>query len=197
MAQELDQDLDRLPKNRRQWMIPALIGTASLVALVVIVAFVPGSTGSVVEAPQGPLLVEGGSELATVSAPADASEPLRVVLTDGSSIELDPGTLVEATANTGDRLALRMGPGRAIFDIAPDSPRTWSVYAGLASCDVSGSRLAVERGPSRVVVSMERGSAQVVSSLIEGGERRLDPGESITLEDHPDRSTSETPATGS
>jgi transmembrane sensor len=188
----LERMCDRVEARRRAepvarrgvGLVTISVAAAAAVVLVVAAAVIwSGRDGRDVTAPREsrPIAVVGGSELARIAVAAAAPAPQRFELSDGSSVELAPGTAVAADVNTGRQVALKLVEGRATFDVEPGGPRRWSVDTGLVLVEVVGTEFTVSVEPGRVEVDVSRGRVLVRGGLIEGGSRVLEPGEQLAV----------------
>lgn len=87
-------------------------------------------------------------------------ERRQVVLADGSRITLNANSAVDVNlAADGRRITLRKG--EALFDVAPDPQRPFSVQAGELSATALGTIYAVRREGQSVDVTVRRGRVAV------------------------------------
>ena len=123
---------------------------------------------------------EGWESGAVVSSAAGAviesgAEPIAVHLADGSQIDLDARTRLEAAEAPGRDVRFELRRGRATFEVARDPGRTFAVAAGAVRVVVVGTRFSVEHATSsRIAVTVERGVVEVHTAR---GVRRLGAGE--------------------
>lgn len=104
----------------------------------------------------------------------------RYVLEDGSVVLLDVGAHMSAAFDTKAR-SLELLAGRALFEVAHDARRPFSVRAGDSTTVALGTVFQVERTQATVKVTLARGSVQV--SATQGEPRwheRLTPGTELT-----------------
>jgi hypothetical protein len=120
---------------------------------------------------------------ASPAAADDAARPMpaRVDFADGSSIEAEAGTRVDALGSTAEEFAVRVRRGRAQFRVTPGGPRRWRIEAGAASVEVLGTVLWVERDDAETRVRVETGRVLVRSPELPGGARNLSAGQSLRL----------------
>ncbi len=138
------------------------------------------------EAPvSGPLTLRNGKPWGVTTAPPAA--PDTAALADGSSIVLDPGARLEPLENTGRAISLLFVKGRATFDVHPGGPRRWSFECGLATVEVVGTRLSIDRTSERLVVQVEHGVVLVRGERVPDRVQRLRAGD--RLEVHADVAT--------
>ena len=71
----------------------------------------------------------------------------RVVLSDGSSIELAPGARFEPIESSASSFIAVLERGTASFDVHPGGPRRWQIECGLATVEVVGTRSAARAAP--------------------------------------------------
>lgn len=113
-----------------------------------------------------------------------AAERRTVTLDDGSIIEMDAGTRLSVTMTAESRV-VELQSGRAMFDVARDVTRPFSVDAGSARTTALGTRFQVQRQQRQVVVVLTEGSVAVTPDV--GGDagswrERLAPGEQLTID---------------
>jgi transmembrane sensor len=118
--------------------------------------------------------------LGRLEVPDVASLEATFVLSDGSSIELEPGGSIATTENDGQRASLVLVQGEATFDIVP-SQRQWTIDAGLATIEVLGTRFRVQRTDQEVDVSVERGTVRLRSEHLDISQQLLRPGETARI----------------
>lgn len=158
-----------LSKQRapRRWRLPAALAASVAIGLIVL-------------------------RLAPTIAPSDvqpvvhetSNERRSVTLEDGSSIELDVGTRI-AVRMSEERREIELLSGRALFDVAHDVARPFSVTAGNARTTALGTRFQVQRQDQRVVVMLAEGSVAIDDIAASRGEQwseRLVPGEQLSID---------------
>lgn len=111
-----------------------------------------------------------------------ADERNTVLLDDGSQLVLNADTAVSVRMG-GKQRALVLEHGEAMFSVARDPQRPFSVEAGNGIVTALGTRFQVRREPAQVTVTLLEGS--VALERPEGGEqrRRLTPGDQVTYGD--------------
>lgn len=113
-----------------------------------------------------------------------ASERREVTLSDGSSIQMDIGTRLQVTMAADERVVDLLA-GRAIFQVAHDTTRPFSVDAGGSRTTALGTQFQVQREEGQVTVTLTEGSVAVTpdheDSQRESWQERLVPGEQLTL----------------
>jgi transmembrane sensor len=146
-----------------RWSIPAAIA-ASLVLAFVSLWFVGEGT----RAPEGILLQAG-------------SAPRTVKLEDGSTVQMDVNTQLRVSM-TAQRREMTLEAGRAMFDVAHDRSRPFSVAAATSRTVALGTQFQVELDPSKVVVTLAEGSVAIDN---EGSTQiwheQLHPGEQLRI----------------
>ncbi len=151
------------PSTRRRWVAAAL--AASIAAAAGFWALPQRSP-----APAAPL----------VYATA-ADEQRRIDLEDGTVVHLDVGSRIEILIGAAER-RIALPAGRAIFDVAHDARRPFTVRAGRAVVTALGTRFQVEQADERVVVTLTEGSVSVSSDRHGRPQsQRLAPGEQLSL----------------
>jgi transmembrane sensor len=104
----------------------------------------------------------------------------RQVLEDGSVVLLDVGARMSSAFDAKAR-SLELLTGRALFEVAHDAKRPFSVRAGDSTTVALGTVFQVERMQAAVKVTLARGSVQV--SAMQGEplwQERLEPGTELT-----------------
>jgi transmembrane sensor len=148
-----------------RWTAPATLA-ASLALAVVAVQF-------------GSQLL--GSQSATVAYDT-AAQRRSVTLEDGSTVQMDVATRIEVRMS-GQRRELQLLAGRALFEVAHDAARPFSVTAAGARTTALGTRFQVESVDERVVVTLAEGSVAVDSdSSASGWREKLAPGEQLSVD---------------
>jgi transmembrane sensor len=102
-----------------------------------------------------------------------------VELADGSSIVLNGGTRLTVRLD-GDSRDVALTQGQALFDVAHDASRPFTVAAGDRTVRVLGTRFDVRRLDGQVAVSVARGAVEVRPTAgSEGKAYRLRPGQNF------------------
>lgn len=108
-----------------------------------------------------------------------------ITLDDGSQVELDVGTRIEVRLSRDSR-HIDLLSGRALFDVAHDSNRPFSVTASGARTTALGTKFQVQRDDDRVVVTLAEGSVSIDRERGESGaapwQERLVPGEQLIVD---------------
>jgi transmembrane sensor len=108
-----------------------------------------------------------------------------VKLEDGSMVELDVDTRISIHMSAARR-QIELLSGRAMFDVAHDASRPFSVTAAGSRTTALGTRFQVRREDDNVVVTLAEGSVAVdrdAGSLHSSGwSERLSPGEQISID---------------
>lgn len=107
-------------------------------------------------------------------------ETRRVRLEDGTVVQLDTATNAEVLFSA-DRRLVQLTDGQALFEVAHDPDRPFTVRAGETEVTALGTIFTVRRDEDTVAVTLVSG----VVSVTEGGtakrRRRLQPGIQLTL----------------
>jgi transmembrane sensor len=135
------------------------------------------------------LLFEGLALRAWLASPSPEPEPIRlstaahersdVTLGDGSKVHLD------ISSNLGVRLTQRrrsveLREGRALFEVAHDAKRPFTVDAGTGRVTAVGTRFQVQREETRVTVILVEGVVVVEQHSAESDRKeRLQPGDQL------------------
>lgn len=125
----------------------------------------------------GPLVARAGAPLSTLGDEA----PSENELSDGSSIQLDPGARLEVLENTSKTFVSVLRRGRGYFAVRPGGPRRWTIEAGLATIEVVGTRFSIARQEGSVDVEVQHGVVLVRSELVADRVQRLSDGERLTI----------------
>jgi transmembrane sensor len=126
-------------------------------------------------------LLRGVPEPSVVPATAvfaTATETQMVTLEDGSVVHVDVQTELEIRFSAGAR-QVRLQRGRAVFDVAHDTERPFTVAAGSGRVTAVGTRFQVERAGEAVVVTLAEGIVTVADDR--GATRRLVPGDELSI----------------
>src|SRR5690606_4745410 len=110
-----------------------------------------------------------------------AREQGNVTLADGSKVRIDVSTSL-AVQITHEERSIELKQGRALFEVAGDPLRPFSVQVGAGRIVALGTRFQVQREGERVVVTLAEGAVLVRSQGGPDGpvhEERLSPGEQV------------------
>ncbi|MES2605944.1 MAG: FecR domain-containing protein [Pseudomonadota bacterium] len=158
---------DVMPASRqpRRWRhLTSLAAAASLVAGILLVLLQPDFLQ------QQPALLAYDSPL---------NEQRSLTLSDGSqtSLDIDSAVTVQMSANARD---INLVKGRALFEVAHDTQRPFTVTAGTGRITALGTRFQVQRDNKVVIVTLTEGSVEVVNDVAGDTLRtRLRPGEQL------------------
>lgn len=118
------------------------------------------------------------SSLNTIQLPA-GSQPLSIVLADGTKVWLDAGSsLTYPTTFNGDNRTVTVA-GQAYFEVAANSNQPFSVKAGNSSVDVLGTafNLRIFQDEGKLKVTLVGGAVKVntpaASQLLRPGEQAI------------------------
>ena len=121
---------------------------------------------------QWPSLPFGGNQpVETTPFKTDIGGHKVVALPDGSRIELNTDTAIEAAVDD-KRRAIWLDHGEAFFDVAKQSGRKFVIYAGPRTITVLGTKFSVRRIGGEVVVAVLEGRVRVEDSQADGRERQ-------------------------
>jgi transmembrane sensor len=147
-----------------QWAIPAALA-ASVALAFVSLRFVGDDT----HAPEGVVLQ------------AEAA-PRTVELEDGSTVQMDVNTKLRVLMTAGRR-EVTLEAGRAMFDVASDRSRPFSVAAATSRTVALGTQFQVELDRSKVVVTLAEGSVAIDNEApTQIWRERLHPGEQLRID---------------
>lgn len=153
----------RRPAPTRRWLVGGGMAIAAgLAALVVMPA------------------VEGASSVQTYATAR--GERQRITLADGSVVDLNAETRLTVRFVRRER-RVELGEGQAIFDIAHDPSRPFTVEASGRAVRVLGTEFDVRNRGGDVVVTVARGRVQVrpVASSRSGQAFALTPGQRLAI----------------
>lgn len=108
----------------------------------------------------------------------------RIVLSDGSVVYLDAGSKLAVTMRAGER-RIDMGAGRALFEVAHDKSRPFSVNSAGVQVVALGTQFQVEVIPAEksVNVALVEGSVAVTNSAAADTWREvLKPGQELIVD---------------
>jgi transmembrane sensor len=150
--------------KQKRWAVSASLAAALLLAVV------------------GFHFSSGLLQTATVAVMYDtaAGQPRRVELADGSTVEMDVATRIKVRMSDSRR-EIDLIAGRAIFNVAHDASRPFSVVAGGARTTALGTRFQVQSERGRVIVTLAEGSVAVDGENSSGWRERLRPGEQLSF----------------
>ncbi len=172
----LDDDTGRSKSspNSRAWRVPA--AALALAASVAFVAFFTGlNPRAVAPAPSH-----------TESYANSTNQESSFTLGDGTVVHLDADTRITVRMSRDARRIELLGGGRALFEVAHDASRPFTVTAGVTHTTALGTRFQVERDGERIRVTLAQGSVAIA-----GGQsaapwhERLVPGQQLEVESAP------------
>ena len=151
--------------QRRRWFVPAAVAASAILAVI-----------GVQMAPEW----LGGS----VATHAYSTAELRraVTLEDGSVVHLDVGTRVRVRLSESVR-EIELMAGRALFQVAHDAQRPFTVKAASSLTTALGTVFQVEHDGDEVIVTLSEGSVMVANERPTTSWReQLAPGEQLTVD---------------
>jgi transmembrane sensor len=146
---------------RRRWAVPAALAASLIVALLVM-----------------RLTSVGEHSLPAELFATRVDEQRDVPLADGSVVHLDVGSEISVNMSSAAR-EVTLTRGRALFDVAKDRERPFTVTAGNIRTTALGTKFQIQTDSERVVVVLTEGSVSVTDAT---WEERLAPGEQLSLE---------------
>ncbi|MBX3273295.1 MAG: FecR domain-containing protein [Sandaracinaceae bacterium] len=111
----------------------------------------------------------------------EAAAPRRFELPDGSSVELDADARLTTIENDPARFVTLLERGAASFEVRPGGPRRWVIECGLATVEVVGTALRIERRLDEVAVHVTRGAVLVRGERVPDRVARLGAGDSLLV----------------
>jgi transmembrane sensor len=165
MADEAFEQGSRLHvPHARRWAVPAaLAACVTLFALLVRLGFDPGLPRS---------------EFVAHFTASDSRRDF--TLSDGSVVHLDVASEV-STRVSSDRRDIELIRGRALFEVAPDKSRPFTVSAGSARVTALGTQFQVSREAEGVRVVLTEGSVAVADADLPSWHETLRPGEALSV----------------
>ena len=116
---------------------------------------------------------------------SSGAERRSVRLEDGSIVEMDVDTRISIHMSAARR-QIELLSGRAMFDVAHDANRPFSVTAAGSRTTALGTRFQVRRDDGNVVVTLAEGSVavdrDVGGAAVGGWSERLSPGDQISID---------------
>lgn len=104
-----------------------------------------------------------------------------VTLDDGSTVHVDVETSLEVRFSAAERVVV-LENGRAMFDVAHDARRPFSVIAGNGTVTAIGTRFQVERSADATVVTLAEGIVKVTGTPGSSQRsERLTPGDELSI----------------
>ncbi|MEM8767445.1 MAG: FecR domain-containing protein [Pseudomonadota bacterium] len=123
------------------------------------------------------------SNSAQASYETGIGETKLITLSDGSTAALSAGTSLHARLSE-DHRALELVQGAAVFNVAKDPERPFSITAGSVQATALGTVFEVRNNGGLVRVAVQEGRVQYTTSMMIGGQksdlvnqRELGPGE--------------------
>jgi transmembrane sensor len=166
LAEQAFEESTVAPTKRAVALWPAAVAASLAVAAIAIVTWVGPNSGV------APIVYETSQQRSTV------------VLNDGSTAVLDVGTRIEVEMSDEAR-EVKLLAGRALFEVAHDASRPFSVEANDSRTTALGTRFQVTLDDEMVSVVLEEGSVAVErfdSSDSVAWSERLRPGEQVLID---------------
>ncbi len=156
--------------RRRAWRLPASLATAALLAVCIGAWLLR------------PAAAPPADDAAAYAAQLGAAR--RIVLPDGSRIDLDAGSSLRWSSDGAGR-HIDLERGRAVFSVTHDASRPFTVAVGVSRVRVLGTVFSVDRGGRSVTVAVDEGRVQVRHYTSASGTSPLDavliPGQQAVL----------------
>lgn len=119
-------------------------------------------------------------QVAAIELSVPAGERQEFVLADGSVVHADAGSRLNVRIGRRER-TLELLTGRAVFEVAHDAARPFSVLAGNTTTMALGTSFQVQRQDRAVIVTLTEGSVSISGHGGTPWSERLLPGEQLTL----------------
>jgi transmembrane sensor len=157
---------NQCPVRRTAWLVPAAMAASIAIAAV-------GLRFS----------IDVSGEPRAVAYETAVGERRSVLLSDGSSVAMDVGTRLSVRMSA-ERREIELLSGRALFDVAHDSTRPFSVTAAGSRTTALGTRFQVQQQDDKVVVVLEQGSVAISPEQAGSASwrERLWPGEQLSID---------------
>ena len=153
-------------RRTRRWAIPTALA-ASVATAMVCLRFLPDA-------------LDSGT--ATVAYESALDRTRTVTLQDGSTVQLDVATRMLVQMSP-DARRISLLSGRAMFDVAHDRSRPFSVAAADSRTTALGTRFQVQLDTDHVVVTLAQGSVAVDDeSAARDWHEQLRPGEQLSVD---------------
>lgn len=154
------------PRQTLRWIIPAALA-ASVALSALVLGFVPEAWNR-------------DTSGVAYESPVDSTRV--VTLDDGSTVQLDVGTRMLVSLSPDSR-RIKLLSGRAVFNVAHDRSRPFSVMAAYSRTTALGTRFQVQLGSEQVVVTLEQGSVAIDNEAsVPGWHEQLIPGEQLNVD---------------
>lgn len=174
------------PAPRRRW-IPAAAGAGLAASLAAAALLLPGQLGRT-DAPGGPATDIAGTDAAPAVARLATAKGERrtIVLPDGTRVTLNTDTALALAYTSGNR-HVRLLRGQALFEVAKDASRPFSVEAAGRRVTALGTVFEVRLDPGRMKVVLVEGRvvvdrAAAASELSDPAPTLLKPGQALVAE---------------
>lgn len=127
------------------------------------------------------ILSDQASQPLALEAPTQAIRHL--TLEDGSLVHMDAGSKLTVSMTKQER-RLQLLEGRAVFEVAHDANRPFSVTSGGTRTVALGTRFEVQRQNRQTTVTLAQGSVAVSDATAKQPkwQERLQPGEQISVD---------------
>lgn len=153
----------RQTTRRRRWVVPASLAAGVVAAVVGFSVLQPHH-----QAPSGDLY-------------SAIESSRRIELADGSIVQLDIGSEMRVALTPHER-RIDLDRGRALFEVAHDSTRPFSVSAARSRTTALGTRFQVQNDADTVTVTLTEGSVAVEGlGAREPHRERLVPGDQLRI----------------
>ncbi len=120
------------------------------------------------------------SQTASQSFVTGKGQHQRVRLEDGSVIDLNAETRLKVSFVRSERKVV-MAEGEAIFDVAPDKARPFTVAAAGRTVRVVGTQFDVRSRQGELTVTVARGKVEVRPGVATGHDYLLTPGQRLAV----------------
>ncbi len=146
-------------RSGRRWRRRALVGGGSVAGVTCLLLLVALVGAPSLEPTPGPVA-------------SQATTPTKLTLPDGSRVVFDPGTELEVTEGTAERVRLDLTRGRATFTVTHDPERPFRVVLPTVELLVVGTRfvVTVEDGDARQHTALEVAEGIVEVRTLGAGE---------------------------
>lgn len=152
------------PARPRDWRVFAFAAVAIAAVAVALVAIATDSDPERVALPAPPEIPVRDDSSADREAPAEAASSSRLLLDDGSRIELAPNAEARVVRDTRDEVRIEQSAGDAVYHVRPDPARAFVVSTELAGVTVRGTVFRVRVDDAATSVDVSEGTVDVSSN---------------------------------
>lgn len=151
------------PERPRDWRVFAFAAVAIAAVVVALIAIATDRDPERVALPAPPEVPVRPEPSAEREPPTEAGSSSRLLLDDGSRIELAPSAEVRVVRDTRDEVRIEQSAGEAVYHVRPDPARAFVVTTELADVTVRGTVFRVRVDDAATSVDVSEGTVDVAS----------------------------------